>query len=256
MWECPEFLELPPRARKPRRQGLTHVLDKGLPLATLGAALEGVGELVDVAKIGWGIAYVDPQAKARTGLWHSAEVTVSLGGTLMELAVAQGRVDGLRAWAAEQGVDALEISNGLGAMPRAAKTALVTELARDFTVLAETGAKDGDVPVVATDWVEEMTADLDAGAAWVIAEGRESGTVGLYHADGSVREELVELIMERLPADRVIFEAPGKAQQAWFVRQVGPDVNLGNVPVEEVLALETLRLGLRADTARVRGSWM
>lgn len=100
-------------------------------------------------------------------------------------------------------------------------------------------------------WVAEMAADLAAGARWVLAEGRESGTVGLYHPDGSIRQELVVAIVARLPLERVIFEAPRKAQQAWFVRQLGPSVNLGNVPLEEVLALETLRLGLRADTAKL-----
>ena len=251
MWECPDFLELPPRARKPRASGVTHVLDKGVPPVTLASMLEGAGELVDVIKVGWGIAYVDPLFKNRVGLCHSAEVTVSLGGTLLELAAAQGQLDALCHWAAEQGVDALEVSNGLGAMTQPRKAALVRVLAGEWTVLAETGAKDGQVPVVPEDWVAEMAADLEAGARWVIAEGRESGTVGLYDPDGAVREDLVELIAERLPLERVIFEAPRKAQQAWFVRNLGPDVNLGNVPVDEVLALETLRLGLRADTAVV-----
>jgi phosphosulfolactate synthase len=251
MWECPDFLDLPPRARKPRASGVTHVLDKGVPLVTLASLLEGAGELVDVVKVGWGVGYVDPLLKNRVGLCHSAEVTVSLGGTLLELAVAQGRLAALRDWATAQGVDALEVSNGLGAMTQAGKTAVVRELAGELMVLAETGAKDDRVPVVPEQWAAEMAADLEAGARWVIAEGRESGTVGLYHADGSVREELVELLAGRLPLDRVIFEAPRKAQQAWFVRHLGPDVNLGNVPVDEVLALETLRLGLRADTAAI-----
>ena len=129
------------------------------------------------------------------------------------------------------------------------KTELVRQLSADLTVFAETGAKDDHAPVVTEEWLAEMAADLDAGASWVIAEGRESGTVGLYHDDGSVRADLVEAIADRIPVDRVIFEAPRKAQQAWFIKRFGADVNLGNVPPEEVLALETLRLGLRADTA-------
>jgi phosphosulfolactate synthase len=116
-------------------------------------------------------------------------------------------------------------------------------------VFAETGAKDDHAPVVTEEWLAEMATDLDAGASWVVAEGRESGTVGLYHGDGSVRADLVDAIAERIPVDRVIFEAPRKSQQAWFVKRFGAGVNLGNVPPEEVLALETLRLGLRADTA-------
>ena len=145
-------------------------------------------------------------------------------------------------------MDAVEVSNGLRAL-RAEQGGLVGMLAADFQVFAETGAKDGQVPVVTADWLEEMHADLAAGARWVIAEGRESGTVGLYTADGSPRAELVDAIAERIGLDRVIFEAPKKSQQVWFIRRFGAGANLGNVPVAEVLPLETLRLGLRADTA-------
>ena len=251
MWDLPDFLELPERAGKPRAAGLTHVLDKGAPLDALGAALDGVGELVDVLKIGWGIAYVDRHLKDRVTACHAADVVVSLGGTLLEIAAGQGRLDELRGWAVDQGIDAVEVSNGLVGFTPAEKTALVAELAGQFTVLAETGAKDDQVPVVPGQWADEMAADLAAGARWVIAEGRESGTVGLYGPDGAVREELVELIAARIPLDRVIFEAPRKSQQAWFIRHLGAGVNLGNVPLEEVLPLETLRLGLRADTARL-----
>jgi len=251
VWDCPDFLELPERDRKPRRRGLTHVLDKGMTTPALEAVLAQAGDFVDVLKIGWGIAYVDPTVKERVALCNAAGVTVSLGGTLLEVCVAQGRVDELRRWAADVGIDAVEVSDGLQAMTSARKTELVSSLATDFIVLAETGAKDGHAPVVTEEWLTEMEADLAAGARWVIAEGRESGTVGLYHDDGSVRGELVEAIAARLPVDRVIFEAPRKAQQTWFIRRFGAGVNLGNVPLDEVLPLETLRLGLRADTAVV-----
>jgi phosphosulfolactate synthase len=249
MWDCPNFLDLPFRDDKPRRQGVTHVLDKGMTTAEVEARLAQAGHLVDVLKIGWGIAYVDPTIKERVALCHAADIVVCLGGTLLEVAVAQGRVDELWRWAADVGVDAVEVSDGLQAMTSARKTELVRSLCVDFTVLAETGAKDGHAPVVTEQWLTEMEADLAAGADWVIAEGRESGTVGLYHEDGSVRTDLVEAIATRLPVDRVIFEAPRKAQQAWFIHRFGAGVNLGNVPPDEVLPLETLRLGLRADTA-------
>jgi phosphosulfolactate synthase len=252
VWDQPDFLELPDRSRKPRAAGLTHVLDKGVPPSQLATRLEGVGEFVDVLKVGWGIGYVDRTLKDRVGRCQAAGVLVCLGGTLLEIAVAQGRLAELLAWVAEQGLGAVEVSDGLRHLGPAAKTGLVRELAGEFVVLAETGAKDDGVPVVPEDWVAEMAADLEAGANRVIAEGRESGTVGLYRPDGSVRQDLVGLIVARLPLDRVIFEAPRKAQQAWFVRQLGPEVNLGNVDLDEVLPLETLRLGLRADTARVR----
>jgi phosphosulfolactate synthase len=251
MWECPDFLDVPERESKPRTRGLTHVLDKGMPLPALEALLNQVGDLIDVVKVGWGIAYLDRMLKERVVLCRAAGTLISLGGTLLEVAVMQGKLDELRRWALEQGIDALEVSNGLSWLGRERKAALVRELSADFVVFAETGAKDAAVPVIPEQWVAEMEADLAAGAQWAIAEGREGGNVGLFQRDGSVRRELVDLIAARLPLERVIFEAPQKAQQAFFVRQLGPDVNLGNLPPDEVLPLETLRLGLRADTARV-----
>jgi phosphosulfolactate synthase len=251
VWERPDFLDLPERDAKPRRLGLTHVLDKGMTMPALEALLVQAGDLIDVIKVGWGIGYVDPTLKERIALCHSAGILVSLGGTLLEVVAAQGRVDELRRWAANIRVDAVEVSNGLQALSPQEKTGLVRVLAQDFTVLAEAGAKDGDVPVVAERWLAEMEADLAAGARWVIAEGRESGTVGLYQPNGAVRAEVVDLLAARLPLEQVIFEAPQKAQQAWFIRHLGFEVNLGNIAPEEVLALETLRLGLRADTAVV-----
>ena len=251
MWECPDFLDLPARPPKPRRLGLTHVLDKGMTTPVLEALLVQAGDLIDVVKIGWGIGYVDPTLKERVALCHSAGIVVSLGGTLLEVAVAQGRLAELRRWAEHLGLDAVEVSNGLRGLTREEKAALVRELADDFIVLAEVGAKAGDVPVVAAQWLAEMEGDLAAGARWVIAEGRESGTVGLYHANGSVREDLVGVLASSLGLEQVIFEAPQKSQQAWFIRHLGPNANLGNIAPEELLPLETLRLGLRADTAAV-----
>lgn len=249
MSDSPDFLDLPRRGQKPRTSGLTHVLDKGLPVDALDFLLDQTSHLIDVLKIGWGIGYVDPTTKQRVAQCEAAGVTVSLGGTLLEIAVAQGRVDALRGWAIDLGVHAVEVSNGLELLTSATKTALVASLAADFIVLAETGAKDGHAPVVAENWLTEMESDLEAGATWVIAEGRESGTVGLYDENGEVREALVDAIAERIPVERVIFETPLKTQQVWFIEHLGSDANLGNVPTSEVLPLETLRLGLRADTA-------
>jgi phosphosulfolactate synthase len=251
VWDRPDFLDLPSRQSKPRGSGLTHVLDKGAPIAALDELLAQVGDLVDVLKVGWGIAYVDPDLKERVALCNSAGVTLSLGGTLLELAVAQGRLAELCHWAQDAGIEALEVSNGLRALTPQRKADLVRDLCHDFVVLSEVGAKDDHAPVVAESWLAEMEADLAAGARWVIAEGRESGTVGLYHGDGRVRDDLVDAIAARLPVDRVIFEAPRKAQQVWFIRHLGAETNLGNVPPDEILPLETLRLGLRADTADV-----
>ncbi len=251
MPECPSFLELPARAVKPRSRGLTHVLDSGLTPDATRAFLGQTGHLVDIVKVGWGIGYVDPALSTRVGICTDHGCPVSLGGTLLEVAALQDRVSELRDWALSVGMTHIEVSNGLRALSTSRKQALVRELAADFVVLAETGAKEGNYPPTPAEWGEEMARDLDAGASWVIAEGRESGTVGLYHSDQGIREDLVSAILAWVPADKVIFEAPGKSQQAWFVRQLGADVNIGNVAPASVLALETLRLGLRADTVSV-----
>lgn len=251
MWDRPAFLDLPERDAKPRARGLTHVLDKGASVRQIEGLLDVVGEFVDIVKIGWGIAYVDPTAKERVALYQAAGALVCAGGTLLEVAAATGRMAEFRRWAAAVGFDAVEVSNGLSVLTSEAKRALVAELCDDFVVLAEAGSKDAGAPVAADVWVDEMVGDLQAGAGWVVAEGRESGTVGLYEPDGSVRGTLVESLRSRVPQDRVIFETPRKAQQAWFVNAFGAGVNLGNIPLEEVLPLETLRLGLRADTAHI-----
>jgi phosphosulfolactate synthase len=249
--ECPSFLQLPARTAKPRSCGITHVLDSGLTPDGTRAFLGQAGHLVDIIKVGWGIGYIDPQLSTRVAICTELGCPVSLGGTLLEVAALQDRVGELRDWALSVGMTHIEVSNGLRALTDSRKHALVRELAADFVVLAETGAKEGNYPPTPADWAQEMNRDLDAGASWVIAEGRESGTVGLYHADQGIREDLVSAILAWVPADKVIFEAPGKSQQAWFVRQFGADVNIGNVAPAGVLSLETLRLGLRADTISV-----
>ena len=248
MPECPTFLKLPARSAKPRSRGITHVLDSGLTPDATRAFLGQAAHLVDIVKVGWGIGYVDPALGTRVDMCRQHECAVSLGGTLLEVAAMQDRVGELRDWAGGIGITHIEVSNGLRALPESRKHALVAELAADFVVLAETGAKEGNYPPTPAEWAKEMSRDLDAGASWVVAEGRESGTTGLYRADHEVREDLVSAIIGLIPPEKVIFEAPAKSQQAWFVRQLGPDVNIGNVAPADVLALETLRLGLRADT--------
>ena len=157
----------------------------------------------------------------------------------------------MRDWALRVGITHAEVSNGLRQLTDQDKTGLIKELSMDFIVLAETGAKDGSYPVEPAGWAQEMARDLEAGADWVVAEGRESGTIGLYGSDQAVHEDILEAILDRVPLQQVIFEAPVKRQQAWFVSRLGADVNLGNIEPSSVLALETLRLGLRADTAKV-----
>ena len=248
MFDQPQFLALPPRSEKPRTQGLTHVLDKGMSLRALEELL-GHADYIDVVKIGWGIGYIAKDLASRVRMCRQADVSLCLGGTLLELAASRRAVPELARWAQAAGINALEVSNGLAAMSLPEKRELIRSLSNDFDVFAETGTKDDGDDTSPHQWVAEMEGDLEAGARHVIAEGRESGTVGLYRPDGSPRAELIAAITERLPFGRVIFEAPVKAQQTWLIRRFGADVGLGNVDPEEILALETLRLGLRADTA-------
>lgn len=249
MTEGPTFLHLPDRASKPRTRGITHLLDKGLPLAATEDLLAQVAHLIDIVKIGWGIGYVDPILARRITAYGEAGVPVCLGGTLTEIVALQDRVEPFREWALALGITHAEVSNGLQALTDDRKLGLIKELSADFVVLAETGSKDGKYPTKPQEWVEEMARDLDAGAQFVVAEGRESGTVGLYHSDQAVHEEIVSEILTQIPQDRIIFEAPIKAQQTWFIETLGAEVNLGNIEPSSVLPLETLRLGLRADTA-------
>ena len=244
-----DFLALPERTAKPRERGVTHVIDRGLPISTLESLLEVAGAHIDFVKFGWGTAYVSRHIRAKVVACSEANIRTCIGGTLLELATVQGKLREFVRWADSIGFDAVEVSEGTVEYGAGIKAGLIEALARDFTVLAEVGSKDTEAPVRPTDWAAQMEADLDAGATFVLAEGRESGTVGLYHPDGRVREPLVSTLVARVPVDRIIFESPAPSQQKWFVRHLGVDVNLGNVSTDEVIALETLRRGLRADTA-------
>jgi phosphosulfolactate synthase len=244
----PGFLTLPQRPGKPRTRGFTHVLDKGLSLVGLESLLQTAGESIDFLKLGWGTAYVSDGVKAKVALCRGAGVSLCLGGTLLEICEHQDRLVDYVSWAHRLGVTDVEVSDGALGMPVARKRELIRLLSQEFRVLSEVGSKHPTDSVVASDWVAEMTADLAGGAALLIAEGRESGTVGLYQPSGEVRVDLVDSVIDAVPADRIIFEAPRKDQQAWFIRRLGSSANLGNVAADEVVALETLRLGLRSDT--------
>lgn len=244
-----DFLDLPRRERKPRSTGLTHVLDKGLSLASLDSLVETVGAYVDIVKLGWGTAYVTHGIRAKVAVCEENGIVVCPGGTLFEIAAHQGRVSDYLTWLGEIGVSHVEVSNGALGMSAGVKQRHVRQISgAGFVVFSEVGSKDPDRAVVASEWADEMLADLACGASLVIAEGRESGTVGLYSAAGFPDAELIDEVMKRVPQEKVLFESPRKDQQAWLIRQLGPDVNLGNVPPDDVLNLETLRRGLRADT--------
>lgn len=244
----PGFLDLPTRSSKPRMVGLTHVLDKGASLAELETLADRAGAGIDLWKLGWGTAYLEPDVPEKVSALAARAIRACVGGTLLEVAWGQGRADACLGWAADAGFPCIEVSNGAVEMPLPQKRRLIASAAGRFVVLSEVGSKDPSVEVSAEAWAEEMAGDLDAGATWVLTEGRESGTVGLFEPDGSVREAIVERVVERVGLSRVIFEAPRKDQQAWLINRFGAEVNLGNVVLAEAIGLEALRLGLRADT--------
>jgi phosphosulfolactate synthase len=244
------FLDLPPRSGKPRTEGLTHVIDKGMNLRDIEGMFDTGGQYVDIVKLGWGTSYVTNNLEKKIALYRSFETPVVCGGTLFEAVYARGKLDEFKAWLIEQRFSHVEISDGTLEIPRERKVELIADFARDFTVLSEVGSKDEDTVYAPYQWVEWIKEELEAGAWKVITEGREGGTAGIYRPTGEMRTGLVDEIVHEVDVGELIFEAPTKASQAWFVKQFGPGVNLGNIPPEEVIPLETLRLGLRADTLR------
>ena len=242
------FLDLPERCSKPRQRGLTHVLDKGLSTGEAEGLLEVAGPSVDLVKLGWGTALVTANLAPKLQTYARAEVPVVLGGTLTEIALRDGRIDGLTAWLRELGIRHVEISDGTLAIPHTDKLDLIRRLSADFTVLSEVGSKDAEEIMAPYRWVEQIETELDAGAWKVITESRESGSAGIYRPDGEVRMGLIDEIAHAVDVDRLLFEAPRKEQQVWFLKRFGREVNLGNIAPDDVLSLETLRLGLRSDT--------
>ena len=244
----PDFLELPERPPKPREEGVTHVIDTGLSVVEVDGLMRMAADYVDLVRLGWGSAYVTRDVRAKIERYRDAGVPVMLGGTLTELAWLRGRVDELTAWLGELGIEHVEVSSGTVEIPAEEKLRLIERLAARFTVYAEVGEKDPHALVAPYRWVRLVATALEAGAAKVVCEGRATGDAGMYRPDGEPREGLIDELVHELPAARLIFEAPRKHQQVWFIHHFGPAVNLGNVLPADVISLETLRLGLRADT--------
>jgi phosphosulfolactate synthase len=235
-------------AFEPRNGGLTHVLDKGLGPRAWEDVLETSGEYIDVVKLGWGTAYVTPNLRQKLEILRGKRVVI--GGTFFEAVWASGQVDEYKRWLGDLGLTHVEVSDGVIEIPREQKLELIAELARDFTVLSEVGSKDSDVNFAPYLWVEWIKEELEAGAWKVITEAREGGTAGIFRPTGEMRTGLIDEIVHDVQPSDLIFEAPTKAAQAWFVKAFGPEVNLGNIPPDEVIPLETLRRGLRADTLK------
>ncbi len=244
------FLGVPARPGKPRESGLTHVIDKGLNLRDIEGLFDTGGQFVDIVKFGWGTSYVTNNLEKKIALYRSFETPVVCGGTLFEAVYARGRIDEFKSWLVEHRFSHVEISDGTIDIPRDEKLRLIGDFARDFTVLSEVGSKDSEVVYAPYQWVQWIKEELAAGAWKVITEGREGGTAGIFRSDGDMRTGLIDEIAHEVALDELLFEAPTKSSQAWFVKHFGSNVNLGNIPPEEVIPLETLRLGLRGDTMR------
>jgi phosphosulfolactate synthase len=231
-----------------RDGGLTHVLDKGLGPRAWEDILETSGVYIDIVKLGWGTAYVTAGLERKLEVLR--EKPVVIGGTFFEVVYAKGQLDDYKRWLGELGITHVEISDGTVEIPRERKLELIEDFARDFTVLSEVGSKDSEVVFAPYEWVEWIKEERDAGAWKVITEAREGGTAGIFRPSGEMRTGLVDEIAHSIDFHDLVWEAPTKASQAWFIKHFGPEVNLGNIPPDEVIPLETLRLGLRGDTLK------
>ncbi len=227
---------------------LTHVIDKGLGPRAWEDVLEVAGDHISIVKLGWGTAAVTGNLERKLEVLR--EKPVVIGGTFFEVVYAKDQLDDYKAWLQSLGLRHVEISDGTVDIPRERKLELIADFARDFTVLSEVGSKDSSVEYGAEQWVRWLQEELDAGAWKVITEAREGGTAGIFDSSGGMRTELIGEIAMAVGPVNVIFEAPTKEAQAWFIKQFGPSVNLGNIPPDEVIPLATLRLGLRGDTLK------
>lgn len=246
--ELADLFDLPQRTDKPRKRGITMVIDNGMGETRARALLEEGAEYIDYVKLGWASSLVTPGLRAKVAQYQSAGVPVCLGGTFFELAHVKNRVKEYCAFARDLGIGMLEVSDGSIEMEKGEKLRYIESLARDFRVLSEYGSKDGAVVHAPNKWVRNMIRELDAGAWKSVAEGRESGTAGLFRETTELRSGLVDEIVEEIDPDRLIWETPMKHQQVLFIQRFGANVNLGNIAHDSVIALESLRLGLRMDT--------
>jgi phosphosulfolactate synthase len=247
---------LPSRATKPRSTGMTKVIDGGIPLRLFTDIVSSTPEYIDFVKFGWGTAVVTGGIQAKIDVLRAHDIGFYLGGTLFEKYVMQERFDDFKRFCVELGCEHVEVSNGTIMMSNAEKASYIRKLAGDFTVVSEVGFKDPDrsEQLPPSKWVEYINEDLAAGAKLVTLEARESGKSGICRPDGALRFGLIEDVLSAgIADDNLLFEAPSTALQTYFVTRIGTDVNLGNVPASAVIGLETLRLGLRADTLTAFG---
>jgi phosphosulfolactate synthase len=240
--------DLPTRPAKPRTEGLTHMLDKGLAPRQAEDVLSVAADYIDLVKLGWGTSVITPGLHEKLAIYRAAGLPVYFGGTLFEAMYLRGQLDLYRQMLRDLEIDYIEVSDGIVSMRHEDKCAVIADLAEEFTVLSEVGSKDAAHIMPPYRWVEMIEAELEAGSWKVICEARETGTAGLFRPNGEIRSGLVDEIVARIDPKHVLFEAPNKMQQVWFIKHLGANVSLGNIAPEEVIPVETLRLGLRGDT--------
>lgn len=240
--------QLPQRTQQPRTFGLTMVMDKGLSLEEAKNFMSASSPHVDVVKLGFGTGVVTPRLQEKIEVYKSYNMAVYFGGTLFEAYLIRNQVDDYVAMLKNFGIDYIEVSDGSITIPHAEKCGYIEKMTKFGTVLSEVGSKDATHIIPPYKWIELMRAELEAGSSYVIAEAREAGNVGIYRGTGEVREGLVQEILTQIPQEKIIWEAPQKAQQLYFLELVGCNANLGNIPPHEVIALEAMRIGLRGDT--------
>lgn len=240
--------QIPERNPKPRTHGITMIMDKGLSIPEVHNFLSVAMPHIDVVKLGFGTAFVTPNLREKIEVYKKAGVPIYFGGTLFEAFLIRNQFDDYIAMCKDYGIEYMEVSDGSITIPHAEKCGYIEKLTQHGTVLSEVGSKDAAHIIPPYKWIELMRAELEAGSSYVIAEAREAGNVGIYRGSGEVREGLVQEILTQIPEEKIIWEAPQKAQQLYFLELIGCNVNLGNIAPQEVIALEAMRIGLRGDT--------
>ncbi|MBS1646103.1 MAG: phosphosulfolactate synthase [Bacteroidetes bacterium] len=239
---------IPQRTAKPRNSGFTMVMDKGLSLRQAEDLVSAGGHYIDAVKLGFGTSVVSQQVKEKIALYKSAHIKTYLGGTLLEAFIVRNKFDDYLKHISSLNLEMAEVSDGSIHLPHEKKCEYIHQLSKHVTVLSEVGSKEEGIIIHPQKWVKMMKAELEAGSWKVIAEARESGTVGIFHKSGSAHVMLINRITSKIPEESIIWETPQKSQQVYFIKQMGANVNLGNIAPDDVISLETLRLGLRGDT--------
>lgn len=239
---------IPERTSKPRQSGLTMVMDKGLSIREVENFIEVAGPYTDIVKLGWATSYVTPNLQEKLQVYREAGIPTYFGGTLFEAFLIRNQFDDYRRILDKYGMEYAEVSDGSITIPHEEKCKYIQQLRDQVTVISEVGSKDSSKILAPYKWIALMKAEIEAGAWKVIAEARESGNVGIYRDSGEVRQGLVDEILTQIPQESIIWEAPQKGQQVWFIKLIGTNINLGNIAPVDVIPVETLRLGLRGDT--------